>query len=59
MYSMMEDSSDSIRSPKFKKLTQAICGLVSEDVKVVPVGCRRVLTSRSLRLVSRSMTTAW
>lgn len=30
MYSMMEDSSDTIRSAKFKKLTQAICGLVSK-----------------------------
>lgn len=32
MYSMMEDSSDTIRSAKFKKLTQAICGLVSEVI---------------------------
>lgn len=30
MYSMMEDNSGTIRSTKFKKLTQAICGLVSE-----------------------------
>lgn len=34
MYSMMEDNSDTIRSAKFKKLTQAICGLVSEAVGV-------------------------
>lgn len=32
MYSMMEDSSDTIRSVKFKKLTQAICGLVSKII---------------------------
>uniref|UniRef100_A0A3P8USD9 GPN-loop GTPase 3 n=1 Tax=Cynoglossus semilaevis TaxID=244447 RepID=A0A3P8USD9_CYNSE len=30
MYCMMEDSSDSIRSKKFKKLTQAICGLIDD-----------------------------
>ncbi|XP_034458139.1 GPN-loop GTPase 3 isoform X2 [Hippoglossus hippoglossus] len=30
MYSMMEDSSDCIRSTKFKKLTQAICGLIDD-----------------------------
>ncbi|KAK7889539.1 hypothetical protein WMY93_025099 [Mugilogobius chulae] len=30
MYSMMEDNSDSIRSKKFKKLTQAICGLIDD-----------------------------
>lgn len=29
MYSMMEDNSVTIRSKKFKKLTKAICGLVS------------------------------
>lgn len=33
MYSMMEDSSDTIRSAKFKKLTQAICGLVSGVIR--------------------------
>ncbi|XP_075885243.1 GPN-loop GTPase 3 [Nelusetta ayraudi] len=30
MYSMMEDSSDTLRSAKFKKLTQAICGLIDD-----------------------------
>jgi len=30
MYTMMEDNSDTIRSTKFKKLTKAICDLVSE-----------------------------
>ncbi|KAM3600203.1 uncharacterized protein V6R79_019431 [Siganus canaliculatus] len=30
MYSMMEDNSDTIRSTKFKKLTQAICGLIDD-----------------------------
>ncbi|XP_056288097.1 GPN-loop GTPase 3 [Pseudoliparis swirei] len=30
MYSMMEDSIDNNRSAKFKKLTQAICGLVDD-----------------------------
>lgn len=34
MYSMMEDNSDTIRSVKFKKLTQAICGLI-EDYSMV------------------------
>lgn len=34
MYSMMEDNSDTIRSTKFKKLTEAICGLVSKALKV-------------------------
>lgn len=29
MYSMMEDNSDTVRSTKFRKLTEAICGLVS------------------------------
>lgn len=33
MYTMMEDNSDTIRSTKFKKLTQAICGLVSNAVE--------------------------
>ncbi|XP_010786258.1 GPN-loop GTPase 3 [Notothenia coriiceps] len=30
MYSMMEDTSDNIRSKKFKKLTEAICGLIDD-----------------------------
>lgn len=34
MYSMMEDNSDNIRSTKFKKLTKAICGLVSEALNL-------------------------
>ncbi|KAM9306424.1 GPN-loop GTPase 3 [Pholidichthys leucotaenia] len=34
MYSMIEDSSDSIRSSKFKKLTRAICELI-EDYSMV------------------------
>lgn len=33
MYSMMDDNS--IRSTKFKKLTKAICGLVSEAVELI------------------------
>lgn len=28
MYSMMEDGSGSLRSSRFQKLTEAICGLV-------------------------------
>ena len=35
MYSMMEDNSDTIRSTKFKKLTKAICGLVSEALNLI------------------------
>lgn len=35
MYSMMEDSIDNNRSAKFKKLTQAICGLVSEVLHLI------------------------
>lgn len=35
MYSMMEDNSDTIRSTKFKKLTQAICGLVSGALNLI------------------------
>ncbi|KAK1788456.1 hypothetical protein P4O66_016884 [Electrophorus voltai] len=30
MYSMMEDSSTTLRSKKFKKLTKAICGLIDD-----------------------------
>lgn len=30
MYSVMEDSSATMRSKKFMKLTKAICGLVSQ-----------------------------
>lgn len=33
MYSMMEDNS--ISSTKFKKLTKAICGLVSEALDLI------------------------
>lgn len=32
MYSMMEDNSVGLRSKKFRKLTKAICGLVSLQV---------------------------
>lgn len=35
MYSMMEDNSDTFRSKKFKKLTKAICGLVSRVLVLV------------------------
>lgn len=35
MYSMMEDGSNTIRSKKFKKLTKAICGLVSKGLDFV------------------------
>lgn len=33
MYSMMEDNSVALRSKKFRKLTKAICGLVSYNYK--------------------------
>jgi len=33
MYSVMEDNSVALRSKKFKKLTKAICGLVSYSFK--------------------------
>lgn len=34
MYSMMEDKALTLRSKKFKKLTEAICGLVGSPLKV-------------------------
>lgn len=39
MYSMMEDSSATLRSKKFMKLTKAICGLVSSDEKTRRFKC--------------------
>uniref|UniRef100_A0A671XD92 GPN-loop GTPase 3 n=1 Tax=Sparus aurata TaxID=8175 RepID=A0A671XD92_SPAAU len=41
MYSMMEDNSDTIRSTKFKKLTEAICGLIDDYsmVRFLPFDC--------------------
>lgn len=35
MYSMMDDNSDTFRSEKFKKLTQAICGLVGDVILTI------------------------
>lgn len=35
MYSMMEDNSESFRSAQFKKLTKAICGLVSGVLNLI------------------------
>lgn len=59
MYSMMEDNSDTIRSTKFKKLTQAICGLVSEAMSLMVSGCGSEFVTRLLLCVFRLMTTAW
>lgn len=59
MYSMMEDNSDTIRSTKFKKLTQAICGLVSEAMSLMLSACGSEFVTRLLLCVFRLMTTAW
>lgn len=37
MYSMMEDNSGTIRSTKFQKLTEAICGVVRRLAGLGPV----------------------
>lgn len=41
MYSMMEDNSGTIRSTKFQKLTEAICGLIDDYsmVRFLPFDC--------------------
>ncbi|TWW66598.1 GPN-loop GTPase 3 [Takifugu rubripes] len=41
MYSMLQDNSDSIRSTKFQKLTEAICGLIEDYsmVRFLPFDC--------------------
>ncbi|CAF90882.1 unnamed protein product, partial [Tetraodon nigroviridis] len=41
MYSMMEDNSGTIRSSKFQKLTEAICGLIDDYsmVRFLPFDC--------------------